>query len=171
MISGVHSRRFRRTHSSHHSTSSAVDSCLRKRRYPDETMARAVGSRSCELSKTQRLWVYHCPACDGWHLTSRRQGGAASITADNPFDRNRKPNIADPAPSGAETVMSAKVTQRIPDIDINEAMSSTQKRKGVVCSDQPLPTQTVPPVIREDLTGLRKGNLVVVGYGGLEVAG
>lgn len=52
--------------------------CLSKVRYPDEYVARArIGQLYDQaLADKPRLWVYQCPSCRGWHLTSkpRRDG-------------------------------------------------------------------------------------------------
>jgi hypothetical protein len=59
--------------------------CKSKRRYSDEPEARAAGMVSlAERPGQERLFVYLCPHCDGWHLTKSSQGRRAMVTADNP---------------------------------------------------------------------------------------
>lgn len=60
--------------------------CEAKRRHPDELLARAAAMRAIEIhNETDRLWVYQCPECRGWHLTKRNNGIGKMVTADNPI--------------------------------------------------------------------------------------
>lgn len=43
--------------------------CRSKRRFSDDFAARAVA-----LTKEPPLYVYQCPHCNGWHLTSKEGG-------------------------------------------------------------------------------------------------
>lgn len=51
---------------------SRVRSCDAKNRYPDEFVARAVGTQQMSLKHTQ-LYIYKCKHCRGWHLTRSEQ--------------------------------------------------------------------------------------------------
>lgn len=44
--------------------------CGRKIRYRTESKARSRAAE-CQYHGAKGLRVYHCPYCDGWHLTSR----------------------------------------------------------------------------------------------------
>ncbi|MDN7537021.1 hypothetical protein [Burkholderia cenocepacia] len=48
--------------------------CAHKNRYPDELTARAAGAHYVTLGQVSALWVYRCPICNGFHLTSQQQG-------------------------------------------------------------------------------------------------
>lgn len=49
--------------------------CREKRNYPDEVSARAGALLSLEeRGNRSTLWVYKCPHCDRWHLTSKDSG-------------------------------------------------------------------------------------------------
>lgn len=62
-----------------------VATCRNKRRHPDDPTARAAAMRAMEQhGEAKRLWVYRCPQCNGWHLTSSNQGVGSLVTADNP---------------------------------------------------------------------------------------
>lgn len=41
-----------------------------KRRFADQFAARASGSY-LQAKNGDRLWIYQCTACGGWHLTSK----------------------------------------------------------------------------------------------------
>lgn len=47
--------------------------CLSKRRYPDESTARAFGMRALARPDNPQnaLYVYRCVICGGWHLTKQ----------------------------------------------------------------------------------------------------
>lgn len=47
--------------------------CLSKVRFPDENVARARISQLYDqgVIDKPKLWVYHCPNCRGWHMTSK----------------------------------------------------------------------------------------------------
>ena len=55
--------------------------CKMKSRFTDEVQARAGAAvamdtpRNGEKRAPVRLWVYRCPHCFGWHMTSRDRGG------------------------------------------------------------------------------------------------
>lgn len=66
--------------------------CRKKRRYPDELTARAAAMWSISQSETERLWVYACELCKGWHLTSRPNGRRRLVTEDNPVHGRRGPD-------------------------------------------------------------------------------
>lgn len=56
--------------------------CARKRRFADEFVARVTAQDECERDDLERLAVYQCPACRGWHLTSNgRAPNSRSVTA------------------------------------------------------------------------------------------
>lgn len=46
--------------------------CASKRRYDSEKDAKH-GAMACLGTRLQKLWVYPCKACGGWHLTSHPQ--------------------------------------------------------------------------------------------------
>jgi len=60
--------------------------CADKRRMVDEAAARAMALVAIEERKgerrTDRLWVYRCNRCDGWHLTSKSKGSRWLVQAD-----------------------------------------------------------------------------------------
>lgn len=58
-----------------------VNSCERKRRYPDEVSAMAHALHSMSNSGTDALRTYKCPVCSGWHLTKRMAEGDTAIIA------------------------------------------------------------------------------------------
>lgn len=49
--------------------------CASKPRYRSRARARAVAKLIRSAGKS-RFYVYHCPICDGYHLTERDQRGA-----------------------------------------------------------------------------------------------
>lgn len=60
------------------------DNCPRKTRYTTEIAARmgaqaSITSPDPAATKVERLWVYSCPVCKGWHLTRNesREGSPA----------------------------------------------------------------------------------------------
>jgi hypothetical protein len=64
-----------------------VSSCLRKHRHPDEITARAAAMDAIQkYHNVEKLHVYHCPVCSGWHLS--KKGDDTAITEENPFDEN-----------------------------------------------------------------------------------
>lgn len=67
-------------------------SCEKKRRYPDQITASAVGMGQQEQTG-RTLWVYRCRFCKGWHLTKRDHG--YSLRVDRFFTKadDRVPDI------------------------------------------------------------------------------
>jgi hypothetical protein len=62
-----------------------VLTCASKRRWSDEVSARAGAMSAIQFyQNTDRLWVYRCKECNGWHLTSKDNGRRQMVTADNP---------------------------------------------------------------------------------------
>lgn len=57
--------------------------CDRKRRYPDEVLARTFAAIMANSTEQGKLYVYRCKVCNGWHLTKRPNGTPA--TAADPF--------------------------------------------------------------------------------------
>lgn len=55
--------------------------CVGKRYFADEMLARAAAQETIEQCELKKLWVYKCRACPGWHLTSSNQGAALLVTA------------------------------------------------------------------------------------------
>jgi hypothetical protein len=60
------------------------DACPRKVRYTSEIAARmgaqaSITTRDPNAPRLERLWVYQCPVCSGWHLTrnASREGSPA----------------------------------------------------------------------------------------------
>lgn len=51
----------------------AARGCDRKQRYASSAEAKARGRHSLTFQRNECLWVYKCPHCKGWHLTSRPQ--------------------------------------------------------------------------------------------------
>lgn len=49
--------------------------CAGKRRWSDELSACAGALAAVERRQVDKLWVYQCPHCRGWHLTRNRQVG------------------------------------------------------------------------------------------------
>lgn len=57
--------------------------CSSKHRHADEATARSAAMTAIELyKKVDRLHVYKCPVCHGWHLTRKPNGMA--VTASDP---------------------------------------------------------------------------------------
>ena len=55
--------------------------CTGKHRWSDEMSARAGAMHSIEqYGQVEKLWVYRCPHCSGWHLTKIRQAGQEPVT-------------------------------------------------------------------------------------------
>ena len=51
--------------------------CKQKSRFTDEPQARAMAAVYLETPRNQEkpieaLWVYRCPHCFGWHMTSKK---------------------------------------------------------------------------------------------------
>jgi len=71
-----------------------VLTCLSKQRWCDELAARAGAMHALERpgNTITRLWVYACPECRGWHLTSKGHGQRMMVTKTNPvqFDNHSK---------------------------------------------------------------------------------
>lgn len=57
--------------------------CARKRRYPDEILARAMAAVQAKWKDEGKLYIYRCKVCSGWHLTKRPNGTPA--TSNDPF--------------------------------------------------------------------------------------
>lgn len=56
--------------------------CTGKHRWCDEVSARAGAIFAIEqYKKVEKLWVYRCPYCKGWHLTSKEQFNQDAITS------------------------------------------------------------------------------------------
>jgi hypothetical protein len=63
-----------------------VESCKKKHRHPDELTARAAAMSSIQTHhNVEKLHVYHCPVCSGWHLTKKGSDIDVAITEQNPF--------------------------------------------------------------------------------------
>jgi hypothetical protein len=60
-----------------------VKNCVRKRRYSDELSARAGASISLRGMGKGYIYVYQCPECRGWHLTSKPNKNL--VLVDNPY--------------------------------------------------------------------------------------
>lgn len=59
--------------------------CLKKRRYTDECQARAAAMDSLERHPGEdKLYVYRCNCCAGWHLTKSNHGRKFLVTVNNP---------------------------------------------------------------------------------------
>lgn len=69
----------------------AFVTCENKRRHVDECTARAAAMDSITRpgSNVQRLWIYRCPVCNGWHLTRNNQANARLVTADEPVHSSK----------------------------------------------------------------------------------
>lgn len=67
--------------------------CLSKTRYTDEYTARAGAFHLFSLEEPARLrnpvpdklWVYKCDSCRGWHMTKSEVRGTAAVTAEGMF--------------------------------------------------------------------------------------
>lgn len=63
--------------------------CLTKRRFPDEHVARASICEGMQKQriKAEKLWIYQCPSCRGWHMTSKNNHGDKSpaVTGTDPY--------------------------------------------------------------------------------------
>lgn len=64
-------------------TPSEKATCDKKRRYPDEPLARAMAAMRANATEQGKLYVYRCKVCSGWHLTKRPNGTPA--TSADPF--------------------------------------------------------------------------------------
>ena len=58
--------------------------CKDKRYFPDEVVARAIAQATIQEAGLKKLWVYRCPHCPGFHLTSNNQGPQMLVTAVSP---------------------------------------------------------------------------------------
>ena len=59
--------------------------CQKKHRHPDELTAQAAAMDSiARYQNTDKLFVYQCLHCRGWHLTRFPNGEGRMVTADNP---------------------------------------------------------------------------------------
>lgn len=69
--------------------------CLRKRRFPDEYVARASAQTTLQSNPdVGQLFVYQCPSCRGWHLTHKNHGEKTTyVTRDNPYRDDRPPIV------------------------------------------------------------------------------
>lgn len=57
--------------------------CANKIRYADEFPARVAAMESINRhGTTDKLWVYRCPHCSGWHLTRSRQRTAPTTATE-----------------------------------------------------------------------------------------
>lgn len=66
--------------------------CKAKRRYSDQAGARAAAMVAIhEIKNRDRLWVYKCTHCFGWHLTHKNEGSRMLVTSDNPMAGSRDP--------------------------------------------------------------------------------
>lgn len=46
--------------------------CARKKRHPDEHVARAIGTEQMADGRAPyQLYIYQCKVCRGWHLTKQ----------------------------------------------------------------------------------------------------
>lgn len=62
--------------------------CSRKMRYPDEHVARAVGTEQMATGRApQQLFIYQCKVCRGWHLTKQE---AAPFFAADYYTKDKK---------------------------------------------------------------------------------
>lgn len=62
-----------------------VLNCAKKTRWPDEMSSRAGAMSSIErFGGVDRLWIYRCPFCRGWHLSRNNAGRKWMVTKDNP---------------------------------------------------------------------------------------
>lgn len=61
-----------------------VVNCIAKRRFSDEPAAR-VGAQFAinTYQLVDRLYVYHCAECRGWHMTRRPQRHSPPISAND----------------------------------------------------------------------------------------
>ncbi len=59
--------------------------CQKKKHFNDEFQARANALEVIESHGTKALWVYRCPECKGWHMTSKDNGSKWKVTRFTPF--------------------------------------------------------------------------------------
>jgi len=57
-----------------HASAKDIDACLRKIRHRSEERALIRAACCAGKHNTRSLRVYRCPACNGWHLTSKVRG-------------------------------------------------------------------------------------------------
>lgn len=61
--------------------------CERKRRYPNDIDAR-IGALATldEMDYTglTEMWIYRCPACEGWHTTTAAGDLSLRVTKESP---------------------------------------------------------------------------------------
>lgn len=72
--------------------------CHRKRRFTDEFVARAAAQIELEQRHVtiDKLWVYRCHECSGWHLTSKAKSRKSMVTLDNlVHERDLETQLAD----------------------------------------------------------------------------
>lgn len=66
-----------------------VVSCKQKHRHPDEATARAAAMGAIQkYHNVEKLHVYNCPVCSGWHLS--KKGDDIAVTEEDPFNENIK---------------------------------------------------------------------------------
>lgn len=73
--------------------------CRKKRRLSDEFAARAVAAGEIDSGRVERLWIYHCRECQGWHLTSQDQGRRWRVEKDALVAEGPRPDIGLGQPS------------------------------------------------------------------------
>lgn len=58
-------------------------SCTLKVKYPTEQVARVAAQVGVIKShgRTERMWVYRCAFCDGWHVSGRFSKYGGAVTA------------------------------------------------------------------------------------------
>lgn len=54
--------------------------CTSKISHPDEPSARIAAQKVIFVRKAERMYVYPCTFCTGWHTTSRFTGFGAPVT-------------------------------------------------------------------------------------------
>jgi len=69
----THPFRGRRINAS--ATRADIDACMRKIRHRTEERALVRAARCAGKYNARALRVYRCPACNGWHLTSKVRNG------------------------------------------------------------------------------------------------
>lgn len=57
-----------------------IANCRRKRRYSDEFGARGGAQHFCRARAVERVWVYRCPCCRGWHFTRKAKAKKYMVT-------------------------------------------------------------------------------------------
>lgn len=64
--------------------------CAKKIRYSDELTARAAASYWCVQKDRKKSYIYECPVCKGYHVTTkRRKSRKYTVTQETTYIKGR----------------------------------------------------------------------------------